>query len=492
MRGRCCRSTTPSPTRSCRASRPAAARAGARDRPQAGGRDRLACEPKIDGLAISLRYEDGVFVRGATRGDGTTGEDVTANLRTIKDIPHDAARARRPEGARSARRGLHGAPRLRGAEQRARRAAGEQDASPTRATPPPARCASSTRDHRAAAAALLRLCLGEVEPRTLEDPHASTCKLLRGLGLPGQSAVAALPHGPTRLLAYYRRIGDERDALPYDIDGVVYKVDRIDCRSGWASSAARRAGRSRTSSRPSRRRTRLNGIEVQVGRTGALTPVAELEPVNVGGVMVDARDAAQRRRDRAAGRARRRHGDRAARRRRDPADRRARARGAAEEDREVRLPDPLPLSARDAGEGGGGRRGAALQRRARMPVPAGRAAALLRVAQLLRHRGPGRHAHREFLQRRPAQDPGRHLPPAPAGRRDQEARGLGRPLGAQPRGRDRGAQDDRARPLHQCARHPADRRGDGQDPGAGIWRRGHLACRDAGGREGAQEASPTT
>ena len=116
-RGPCCRSTMPSPTRSCRASLDRLRRALEREtdlKPDA--EIALACEPKIDGLSISLRYEDGVFTVGATRGDGTTGEDVTANLRTVKDIPHKL-KGRVPQGDRRARRDLHGAQGVPGDEQ---------------------------------------------------------------------------------------------------------------------------------------------------------------------------------------------------------------------------------------------------------------------------------------------------------------------------------------------------------------------------------------
>ena len=242
----------------------------------------FACEPKIDGLSISLRYEDGEFVIGATRGDGTTGEDVTANLRTVRDIPHR----------------LHGkAPRafdVRGEiymERKAfqqmnerQEAAGEK----TFANPRNAAAGSLRQlDAGITASRPLRFfayAWGEAEPRSWKT-HSEYLALLRAWGFK-VNPLSRLCHTADEVRDFYRTIAVERSSLPYDIDGVVYKVDRIDWqeRLGFVSRAPRWAIAHKFPAEQAR--TRLNGVLIQVGRTGALTPVADLEPVNVGGVMV--------------------------------------------------------------------------------------------------------------------------------------------------------------------------------------------------------------
>ncbi|WP_395712494.1 NAD-dependent DNA ligase LigA [Reyranella sp.] len=242
----------------------------------------FACEPKIDGLSISLRYEDGEFVVGATRGDGTTGEDVTANLRTVRDIPHR----------------LHGkAPRafdVRGEiymERKAfqqmnerQEAAGEK----TFANPRNAAAGSLRQlDAGITASRPLRFfayAWGEAEPRSWKT-HSEYLALLRAWGFK-VNPLSRLCYTADEVRDFYRTIAVERPSLPYDIDGVVYKVDRIDWqeRLGFVSRAPRWAIAHKFPAEQAR--TRLNGILIQVGRTGALTPVADLEPVNVGGVMV--------------------------------------------------------------------------------------------------------------------------------------------------------------------------------------------------------------
>ncbi len=242
----------------------------------------FACEPKIDGLSISLRYEDGAFTVGATRGDGTTGEDVTANLRTVKDIPH-TLEGRAPK-AIDVRGEIYMERHAFQEMNRRQELAGEK----TFANPRNAAAGSLRQlDSTITAQRPLRFfayAWGEAEPRSWKT-HSDYLKLLEGWGF-RVNPLSRLCRTSEELRAFYRTIGVERPSLPYDIDGVVYKVDRIDWqeRLGFVSRAPRWAIAHKFPAEQAR--TRLNGILIQVGRTGALTPVADLEPVNVGGVMV--------------------------------------------------------------------------------------------------------------------------------------------------------------------------------------------------------------
>jgi DNA ligase (NAD+) len=243
-----------------------------------------AAETKLDGLAVSLRYEDGVLVRGATRGDGSRGEDVTANVRTIKAI------ALRLEGRAVPRvlevRGevymtLAGFERLN-AQQRA--VAGKEFANPRNAA------AGGLRqlDARISAARPLTIfCygLGAVEGVDVPDTQYGRLQWLHELGL-RVSPLARRVSGAAGCLAYYRDIASRRATLGYAIDGCVFKVDAIadQQRLGQVARAPRWAVAYKFPAEE--QLTRLLGIEVQVGRTGTLTPVARLEPVKVGGVTV--------------------------------------------------------------------------------------------------------------------------------------------------------------------------------------------------------------
>jgi DNA ligase (NAD+) len=242
----------------------------------------LACEPKIDGLSISLRYEDGVLVVGATRGDGATGEDVTANLRTVKDIPHKL-KGKVPKVIEV--RGEVYMERKAFQEMNKRQEAAEEK---TFANPRNAAAGSLRQlDSEITASRPLRFfayAWGVSEPRTWKT-HSDYLKLLKDWGF-RVNPLSKLCRTPQQVLDYYRKLGADRPSLAYDIDGVVYKVDRIDWqeRLGFVSRAPRWAIAHKFPAEQAR--TRLNNIVIQVGRTGALTPVADLEPVNVGGVMV--------------------------------------------------------------------------------------------------------------------------------------------------------------------------------------------------------------
>ncbi|TAJ84059.1 NAD-dependent DNA ligase LigA [Reyranella sp.] len=242
----------------------------------------LACEPKIDGLSISLRYEDGELTVGATRGDGTTGEDVTANLKTVKDIPHKL-KGKAPK-AIDVRGEIYMERKAFQEMNRRQEEAGDKIfANPRNAAAGSLRQLDST----ITASRPLRFfayAWGEAEPRTWKT-HSDYLKLLKDWGF-RVNPLSKLCRTPEQVLAYYREMGVDRPSLPYDIDGVVYKVDRIDWqeRLGFVSRAPRWAIAHKFPAEQAR--TRLNDILIQVGRTGALTPVADLEPVNVGGVMV--------------------------------------------------------------------------------------------------------------------------------------------------------------------------------------------------------------
>jgi DNA ligase (NAD+) len=243
----------------------------------------FSAEPKIDGLSMSLRFEEGRFVRGATRGDGEEGEDVSANLRTIAEIPRRLAGKGWPELLE-----IRGEVYMdRGDFARlneARRAASE----PVFANPRNAAAGSVRQlDPAITARRPLRFfgyAWGVVSARSWAT-HGEFLDLLRGWGVPTNPATRRC-EGAGELMAYYERIQAERPRLGYDIDGVVYKVDRIDWqdRLGFVSRSPRWALAHKFPAEQAR--TRLLGISIQVGRTGALTPVAELEPITVGGVVV--------------------------------------------------------------------------------------------------------------------------------------------------------------------------------------------------------------
>lgn len=242
----------------------------------------LACEPKIDGLSISLRYEDGIFTVGATRGDGMTGEDVTPNLRTVKDIPHEL------KGKAPGSIEIRGEVYMERAAFLAMNKRQEADEEKVFANPRNAAAGSLRQlDSTITASRPLRFfayAWGEAEPRSWKT-QSEYLKLLKEWGFK-VNPQSRLCRTPEQVLDYYAAMAAQRAALPYDIDGVVYKVDRIDWqeRLGFVSRAPRWAIAHKFPAEQAR--TRLNDIVIQVGRTGALTPVADLEPVNVGGVMV--------------------------------------------------------------------------------------------------------------------------------------------------------------------------------------------------------------
>lgn len=243
-----------------------------------------ACEPKLDGIAVSLLYRDGVLERGATRGDGTTGEDITHNVRTIPSIPLRLRGSGFPSLLEV--RGEIYMPKQGFEDLNARaRAAGEK----TFVNPRNAAAGSLRQlDSRLTALRPLEMCcysVGRVEGGDLPTQHAQVLDRLHDWGL-RINAESQVVLGIEGCNAYYEQLAERRDALPYDIDGIVFKVNDLGLqeRLGFVSRAPRWAIARKFPAQEEM--TRLLAVEFQVGRTGAITPVARLEPVFVGGVTV--------------------------------------------------------------------------------------------------------------------------------------------------------------------------------------------------------------
>jgi DNA ligase (NAD+) len=243
-----------------------------------------AVEPKFDGLAISLVYADGMLARGATRGDGYAGEDVTANLRTIRSIPLRLS-TRRPPGLLEIRGEVLMLRADFGKLNREQSARGEKNfVNPRNA----AAGALRQLDPRITASRRLTFFaygLGQVEHPLPIESQSQVLDFINKIGFKVARERDRV-RGVSGLLDYYRRIGEARAGLPYDIDGVVYKVDSLvwQQKIGFVSRAPRFAVAHKF---PAEEATsRVLGIDIQVGRTGALTPVARLQSVFVGGVNV--------------------------------------------------------------------------------------------------------------------------------------------------------------------------------------------------------------
>ncbi len=243
-----------------------------------------ACELKFDGLAINLRYVDGLLVQAATRGDGSTGEDVTANIRTVRSIPLRLHTDRPPAVIDVRGEVLMFKADFARLNQRQRDAGQKEFANPRNAA------AGSLRqlDPRVTAQRSLRFFaygVGHLEGAPLPDTHAGLLDWYRTLGIP-VCTERAVVRGADGLLGFFADIGSRRPALPYEIDGVVYKLNSVAQQRtlGFVSRAPRFALAHKFPAEEAT--TTVLGIDVQVGRTGALTPVARLAPVSVGGVTV--------------------------------------------------------------------------------------------------------------------------------------------------------------------------------------------------------------
>ena len=242
------------------------------------------CEPKLDGVAVSLLYENGYLVRAATRGDGATGENITANVRTINSVPLRLQGENLPAVLEV--RGEIYMPRS-GFEQlnaRARSTDQKLFVNPRNAA------AGSLRqlDSRITASRPLEMMaysLGRMEGLQWPSTHMDTLHLLKRLGFLINPHIE-LAEGIQGCVDYYQKMISVRQQLPYDIDGIVYKVDDLGAqrRLGFVARAPRWAIARKFPAQEEM--TRLLGVEFQVGRTGAVTPVARLEPVFVGGVTV--------------------------------------------------------------------------------------------------------------------------------------------------------------------------------------------------------------
>ncbi|PMR69059.1 NAD-dependent DNA ligase LigA [Halomonas heilongjiangensis] len=244
----------------------------------------FCCEPKLDGAAVSLVYEQGELVSGATRGDGRTGEGITSNLRTLRSIPLRLRGSDHPALLEVRGEVIMSHAGFEALNDKAREEGGKVFANPRNAA------AGSLRqlDPRITATRPLEFSayqVARIEPDQGDAAHSELMAHLGELGFRTSKALEVVT-GSEGLIDYCRRLGERRDALGYDIDGVVIKVDdlRLQRELGFVARAPRWAIAFKFPAQE--QTTRLNDVEFQVGRTGAITPVARLEPVSVAGVTV--------------------------------------------------------------------------------------------------------------------------------------------------------------------------------------------------------------
>ena len=242
------------------------------------------CEPKLDGAAVSILYRDGVLVYGATRGDGNVGEDITANVRTIKSVPLKLQGDNIPHLLEV--RGEIYLPKVGfdALNEAARAVGGKSFVNPRNAA------AGSLRqlDSKVTASRPLEMCaysVGQYQAESTPTTHQDMLQALCGWGFKLNDYVETVT-GVDACADYYQRLAKRRNKLPYDIDGIVYKVNELALqeRLGFVAKAPRWAIARKFPAQEEM--TQLLGVEFQVGRTGAITPVARLDPVFVGGVTV--------------------------------------------------------------------------------------------------------------------------------------------------------------------------------------------------------------
>lgn len=248
-----------------------------------GAKVQYSCEPKLDGLAVSLLYRDGALVRGATRGDGTTGEDISVNVRTVRNIPlklHGTGWPEVLEVRGEVFMSKAGFERLNASQAEI---GGKTFANPRNAA------AGSLRqlDSKITANRPLEFCaygLGQVSAE-ISDTHVGNLNQLKEWGMP-VSRELKLADGIEECLEYYRDIGERRLALTYEIDGVVFKVNDLAAQRELGFRAREPRWAIAHKFPAMEELTELLDVEFQVGRTGAVTPVARLKPVKVAGVTV--------------------------------------------------------------------------------------------------------------------------------------------------------------------------------------------------------------
>jgi len=242
-----------------------------------------SCEPKLDGLAVSLLYQDGLLVRGATRGDGTTGEDISVNVRTVRNIPLKLQGSGWPATLEVRGEVFMSKAGFERLNETQLEAGGKTFANPRNAA------AGSLRqlDSKITASRPLEFCcygLGQVSA-DIADSHIGNLQQLKAWGMP-ISHELKLAKGIDECLDYYRAIGERRNALPYEIDGVVFKVNSLASQRELGFRAREPRWAIAHKFPAMEELTELLDVEFQVGRTGAVTPVARLKPVKVAGVTV--------------------------------------------------------------------------------------------------------------------------------------------------------------------------------------------------------------
>jgi len=243
----------------------------------------FTAEPKIDGLSASLLYENGVFVRGATRGDGTVGEDITENLKTITDIPHRLKGKGWPEAIEIRGEVYMTYAEFAALKQRSAAAGGQEYVNPRNTA------AGSLRqkDPSVTASRKLRF-FAYAWGAASADPAPTQYDAVQKFAEWGfkVSPLMVRASSVDELLVQYRRIEEQRSSLGYDIDGVVYKIDRLDLQRRWGMGSGEPRWAIAHKFPAEQATTVLRQIDIQVGRTGTLAPVGRLDPVTVGGVTV--------------------------------------------------------------------------------------------------------------------------------------------------------------------------------------------------------------